>query len=212
MCFEDPEQNELYYQVSEDSLQQLSASPEITLEIIQNEELDVLEEGEDASDDNVVEVLSNGLEKLKIAEFKERNYCLVNISFSDEEAHKKYVYYFHCDKLEKKMHLIFTRNQRKYHPQVLQKLQEFANKQNYTLEAYCDFTRVLFINSCPEIFLAFCLQKVIEEGASFMEVFRTLAFNTVPFILDDPESSEVGLSSDQGLPSNLDSAKSKCFV
>ena len=208
LCFEDPDQNELYYQVAEDSLQQLSSSPEVSLEIIQNEE-DFGEKLEADCEDQVMAILNGALDTLKIENLQARNYGLVNISFSDDDATKKYVYYFHCDQQARVVYLISTRNQRKLHGQVLARFKQFADREHYSRKVFSEYTRVLFVNSCPEIFLAFCLQKVIEEGAAFLEVFRTLAFNTVPFILDDPEGAEIVLASDQGIPSNLDSAKSR---
>jgi 6-pyruvoyl-tetrahydropterin synthase len=205
LCFEDPDQNELYYQISEESLEQLSSSPEVSLEILSNDSPGMPE-------NQIILLLEEYLNKLKIADLHDHNYGLINVSFSDENPHEKYVYYFHCNKIQKVVNLISTRNQRKYHNKVLLKFQEFAKREGYSLEVYSEYTRIIFINSCPEIFLAFCLQKVVEELAPFLEVFKTMAFNSVAFILDDPDGSEMILSSDQGMPSHLDSGKSEFLL
>jgi hypothetical protein len=202
LSFEDPDQNELYYQLSEDSLEELSSSPEVSLEILSNDCSEIPES-------QVVLQIEEYLSKLDIEDLKNHNYGLINISFSEENPHQKYVYYFHCNKIDKVMYLISTRNHRKFHKDVLSKFQEFASRQKYSLEIYSEYTRVIFINSCPEIFFAFCLQKVIEELVPFLDVFKTMAFNSVPFILDGPGESEMILSSDQGMPSHLDTGKSK---
>ena len=205
LCFQEADQNEYYYQVSEQILAELSSSPDLTLEIFSNET-------PDAEEDQFVPLLQEYFQKLNLSDFQDQNFGLVNLTACEENPHERYVYYFHFDKSQKKLIVISTVNQRKFHQEFVEEFHKFANKEGYSMELFMEFPRVLFINSCPEIFLAFCLQKIVEEATPFLEVFKTFAFNSVPFILEDSEGSEMILSSDQGIPSHLDSAKSKCFI
>lgn len=121
--------------------------------------------------------------KLKLKSPFKKSFGYISLISTNKNA--RYFYYFHCNIELKTMVIFKTNSKRKIEKELLNMFQKVALSLSFKLTLLEDVPRNFLASNCPDVFMAFILQKIIESGMKFEDALRMYYYNMVPFIIDE---------------------------
>lgn len=110
---------------------------------------------------------------------------------SSSSNNQRYVYYYHVNFVAKTLVVFRPINKKKLDKEILRYFENYSKSMKLTMKVFEDLPKNFLSNSCPDVFLAFLLQKVFESRLSFEDSLRLCYYNLIHFIIEEPDMNNI---------------------